>query len=35
MTHEHGVGEIRAIRDEIDARVRALLAELHPTTASV
>jgi arsenate reductase len=31
----HSVGEIRAIRDEIDARVRALLAELHPTTASV
>jgi protein-tyrosine-phosphatase len=28
------VGEVRAIRADIDARVRALLAELHPTGAS-
>ena len=28
------LGEIRAIRADIDARVRALLAELHPAGAS-
>lgn len=27
------IGEVRSIRDDIDARVRALLAELHPTRA--
>ncbi len=31
----HSVGEVRAIRADIDARVRALLAELHPAGASV
>jgi hypothetical protein len=30
----HPVGEVRAIRADIDARVRALLAELHPAGAS-
>jgi arsenate reductase (thioredoxin) len=31
----HSLGEVWAIRDSIDTRVRALLAELHPTTALV
>jgi arsenate reductase len=30
----HSIGEVRAIRADIDARVRALLAELHPADAS-
>jgi arsenate reductase len=30
----HSVGEVRAIRADIDARVRALLAELHPADAA-
>ena len=30
----YSVGEVRAIRADIDARVRALLAELHPADAS-
>ncbi len=31
---DHSIGEVRAIRADIDARVRALLAELHPAGAS-
>jgi len=30
----HSIGEVRAIRADIDARVRALLTELHPADAS-
>jgi protein-tyrosine-phosphatase len=30
----HPVGEVRAIRADVDARGRALLAELHPAGAS-
>jgi arsenate reductase len=32
---DHSIGEVRAIRADIDARVRALLAELHPADVSV
>lgn len=31
----HSIGEVRAIREDIDARVRGLLAELQPTPSPV